>query len=650
MQREWFSLAELSAEGLPGFPRTRQGWEKRAREGKWDRTHQARRRDGRGAGLEYHYSLLPAGAQAVLEVKYGGALSSGQDNSLEKAKALVPAERSGAAWSWFEMLPTKQKEEAARRLDALVRIETLRRRVGAAVAKKTVAAEMNVTLATVHNWIERTRGVHRPDWMPALAPSKRGGGGREAEMQAEVWEFIRSDFLRLSEPSFDSCYARLARACVTNGWELPNRRTLRRWIDKKIPEAVKVLAREGEEAARKLYPAQKRDRSGFHAMEAVNADGHKWDVMCHLEDGTVFRPTTLAFQDLYSGKFVGWRHGTSENKDMVRLAFGDMCMSWGIPDICYLDNGRAFASKWLTGGIKNRYRFKVKAEEPLGILTQLGVEVRWTTPYHGQSKPIERGFGDFARNIADGPWFEGAYTGNSPVTKPANYGARTIPFEEFKRIVDAEIMAHNAQAGRTSDVCGGKLSFNQAFDASYAKALIRKPSPEQLRLCLLAAESVMARSRDGAIHLLNNRYWHEALVNERGNKLTVRFDPDNLHTPLPVYRRDGALICVARLQEAAGFADTNAAREHAKARNAYIRAQREQLAAEKKLTPKDLVELLPKGGGVMPEPKAIGARAAVFDNLARDIANEDAAETEFFQALQKGLRLVPDEPEERPGE
>ncbi|WP_245528436.1 transposase domain-containing protein [Gluconobacter morbifer] len=43
-----------------------------------------------------------------------------------------------------------------------------------------------------------------------------------------------------------------------------------------------------------------------------------------------------------------------------------------------------------TGGIPNRFRFKVKEDEPVGIMTQLGVEVHWTTPYSGQSKPIER--------------------------------------------------------------------------------------------------------------------------------------------------------------------------------------------------------------------------------------------------------------------
>ena len=639
MKKEWLSLAELAAEKLSDMPTTRQAYAARADREGWDKTNLVRMRKGRGAGKEYHYSLLPDAAQVELAQRYGRKRIKANDNTTI-AKPDWREDASGNAWKMYDAAPNKHKEIAQMRLRALNRYDEIYAQAGAAPAIKAVISEYDISDQTLRNWLAIRRRTNRNDLLPALLPEKRGGGGREVEIQGEVWDFIRGDYLRLGEPSFKSCFRRLERACLANGWALPNARTLERRIDS-IPEVVKVLARQGEEAARRLYPAQKRDRSMFHAMQAVNADGHKWDVLCHLEDGTVFRPVTLAFQDLYSGKFVGWRHGTGENKDMVRLAFGDMCMSFGIPDMCYLDNGRAFASKWLTGGTPNRYRFKVKPEEPQGILTALGVEIHWTTPYHGQSKPIERGFGDFARNIADGPWFEGAYTGNSPMNKPANYGSRTIPFEEFKRVIDHEIMMHNAQAGRTSGVCGGKMSFNEAFDASRAKSLIRQATPDQLRLCLLAAEGVKSQARDGSINLMGNRYWHQALVNERGAMLTVRFDPDNLHTDLPVYRRDGTLICIARLQEAAGFADTAAAREHAKARNAYIRATREQLAAEKKLTPKDVVKLMGKSGEVMPEPKKIAARAPVIDNLARDIANEDAAENEFFESLRASLKIVP---------
>ncbi len=640
--REWLSLSELAAEALPGMPGTRQAYAARALQDGWDKTSLVRDRAGRGAGKEYHYSLLPEAAQVELLKRYGRKKRRANDNAAI-VKADWRTDASQNAWAYYNACADKYKDEAKRRLKALVRYDELYAQHGAATALKVVSLEYDISGQTIRNWLDIRRRTNRGDLLPALLPNKRGGGGQRVEIEAEVWDFLCSDYLSLSQPAFKSSYRRLQRFCRHNNFDIPNERTLWRRIEE-LPPQVVVLAREGEEALKRLYPAQRRIRSMFHAMEALNADGHRWDVMVEWEDGSVSRPYTVAFQDLYSGKFVGWRHAQSENKEAVRLALGDTIMSYGLPDICYFDNGRTFASKWMTGRMPNRYRFKIKDEEPAGILTQLEVEVHWTTPYHGQSKPIERGWRDFANDIARGPWFVGAYTGNSPVTKPANYGARAIPIKEFVAIVDREIMEHNARPGRTSAVCGGKLSFNQAFDESYAKALIRQPSAEQKMLFLLAAEGVKAQSKNGEINFCGNRYWHERLLAESGQNLVLRFDPDNLHTSLPVYRRDGTLICLARLLEDAGFANTTAAREHAKNRNAYARATRDQLAAEKKLTAKQIAEMLPMAPGLVPEPKPIAARAPVYDNLARDIANEDDAQAEFLEGLGKHLRLIRNQP------
>lgn len=644
--KEWLSLSELAAEALPGMPGTRRAYAMKVEREGWDKTSLVRDRAGRGAGKEYHYSLLPEPAQVELLKRYGRKKGRANDNAAI-VKADWRGDASQNAWAFFNSCADKYKDEAKRRLKALVRYDEIYAERGASTALKIVSNEYDVSGQTVRNWLDIRRRTNRNDLLPALLPNKRGGAVQRIEIQSEVWDFLCSDYLSLSQPAFKSSYRRMQRFCRHNKFDIPNERTLWRRMQE-LPPQVVVLAREGEDALKRLYPAQRRIRSMFHAMEALNADGHRWDVLVEWEDGSVSRPYTVAFQDLYSGKFVGWRHAQSENKEAVRLALGDTIMSYGLPDICYFDNGRSFASKWMTGRMANRYRFKIKDEEPAGILTQLEVEVHWTTPYHGQSKPIERGFRDFANDISRGPWFVGAYTGNSPVTKPANYGSRAVPIKEFVAIVDREIMEHNSRPGRTSDVCGGKLSFDQAFDASYGKALIRQPNAEQKILFLLAAEGVKAQSKNGEINFCGNRYWHERLLAESGQNLVLRFDPDNLHTSLPVYRRDGTLICLAHLLEDTGFANTTAAREHAKNRNAYVRATREQLAAEKKLTAKQITELLPMGPGIMPEPKPISARPAVYDNLARDVANEDAAESDFFENLHRGMRLIQGGPEGEP--
>ncbi|RYS32216.1 hypothetical protein DLS39_13645, partial [Staphylococcus pseudintermedius] len=148
----------------------------------------------------------------------------------------------------------------------------------------------------------------------------------------------------------------------------------------------------------------------LHAMELLNIDGHKFDVFVKWDDGRISRPMGVAIQDVYSRKMLAVRIGESENKDLTRLAFGDVFRDYGIPKACLMDNGRAFASKAMTGGAKPRFRFKIKDEDPAGLLTSLGIQIHWATPYRGQSKPIERAFRDFCDRVAKHPKFHGAYT------------------------------------------------------------------------------------------------------------------------------------------------------------------------------------------------------------------------------------------------
>lgn len=637
MKKEWWTAKDIAGEKLPGMPTSKRNVNLKIEKLGWNKTELCRRARGHGAPFEYHYTLLPDAAQAVLVERYADAPKA--EKKPQKRSAIEARPPNKTAWDWFESLPDKRKEVAKYRIQVLARLDIVSSRDGTAEAIRKVAKEEDVSEQSIRNWVAARKRANKNDALPALAPAPRGGGGRAVDVDLNFWDAFRADYLRSAERSLKECYRQTCDIAKAQGWKIPNERTLRRRVDD-IPEAVKVMARKGRDAVKAMYPAQERDRSGFHAMQAVNVDGHKWDVFCRYPDGTVARPLMVAFQDLYSGMFVAWRFARSENKDDVRLCLGDMIETYGIPDDCYLDNGRAFASKWLTGGTPNRYRFKVKDEEPDGILTQLGVRIHWTTPFAGQSKPIERGFRDFAQNIAKHPAFEGAYTGNAPDAKPENYGTHAVPIDEFTRIVNQEITKHNARPGRDTRVCQGKFSFQDVFDASYKVSPIRMATQEQLRMCMLMAESVKPRRRDGSIHLFDNRYWHEALLEHRGRPLMVRFDPEDMHQDVAVHAQDGTLICVAQLVEAVGFADTKAAREHAQARNAWRRAIREQLAAEKKMSLAELVALQPKAEAYEP-PETKVIRPIFHGNLAMKPALQvEAEEDDFDMNFAKGLRLV----------
>jgi putative transposase len=642
---EWFSGAELAAESLPGMPATERGWTLRAQRDGWiaaDREGTGwRPRKGRGGGLEFHISNLTEDQQAALAMRYP-AEAAGAPTRLADLPATAPKRALLAAerWEWFDRRPEAVKAIARTRLQALQAVAALRSSaVPKTRAMQRIAAEQKATVQSLYNWEAAVRGVGESDWLPFLAPHYAGGGSHAAECPADAWEELKADFLRLEAPAFTDCYRRLQKRAKQTGWTLPCERTLRRRMDA-LPAAVVTLARDGTDALKRRYPAQERDRSGFHALEAVNADGHLWDLFVKWPDGSVGRPMMVGFQDLYSGKFLSWRIDRSESAHSFRLAFGELVETWGIPDKIWLDNTRAAANKTMTGGVPTRFRFKARDEEPLGILPTMGVEVHWTLPFSGQSKPIERPFRDFGHGAAKDPRFAGAYTGNKPDAKPENYGSVAIPLDYFIATVGELMAEHNAREGRTGGVCG-KRSFDQTFAESYAKAPIRRASEAQRRMWLLAAEAVRVRA-DSTVHLAGNRYWAPFLSDLVGQNVNLRFDPDSLHEPLCIYRADGSFLGEAECLEPVGFDSTEAARQHGRARRAWMRAQKDMLHAERRMSVAELAALHAAADAPAPEKPEARVVRAIFPTAGatalRAEAQPDEDDSRGQALMIKGLR------------
>ncbi len=613
--KEFFSLTELAAAALPELPGTTRGLSKRAEAEGWRANpRHFRKAGGRegGGGFEYHISVLPKAAQLKLSLLHSAPANVDKDLQRERREQL---------WARFESLPKDQKVVAQARLDVINEIAQLvaaGAQRGAAV--EIVTRQAGVRKSAYYEWTQLIGGHDRQDWLAALAPAYATDKGR-ADCHAEAWDVLKSDFLRPEKPSFSACYRRVVAAAARNGWSpIPSERSLRRRLDDEVPEAVQKLARDGRDKAKALYPAQRRTRSDLHAMQAVNMDGHRIDVFVRMPDDSVVRLYLIAIQDLYSGKFVAWRVSESENWIAVRLVIGDMVERFGIPDLFVLDNGRAFASKWISGGARTRYRFKVREEDPQGLLVALGIELKWTQPFSGQSKPIERAFRDLTDDISRHPVCAGAYTGNKPDAKPENYASRAVPLDIFLAHVDQQMAEHNARVGRQGGNCKGR-SFDQTFDASIAEpsTIVRWPTAAQKSLWLLATEDFKARKGNGEIHLHGNRYWDPALTAYAGKKVIIRFDPDHLHKPIKVYDLNNALICDAPCLDDTGFFSAEKAREHAKARNSYQKALSAEKAAHAKLSAQQLADIYATGErqpAPKPEPKRPAVTRIATGNLA----------------------------------
>jgi len=429
-------------------------------------------------------------------------------------------------------------------------------------------------------------GIPRPYWLAFLLPDGKEGRPT-AELHPTAFAAFKRDYLRLEQPDAASCYRRVQRlAQVHRDWlPLPCLKTFVRHMKRDVDYVTRVAMREGDEAMMRLGPKVRRDRSDLAALAIVNADGHTFDVAVRFPDGSIGRPVILGWQDVYSGKLLSYRIARSETADVVRLSFCDMVRQYGIPRRAHLDNGRAFAAKTNTGGVATRYRYKVRDDDQLGVITRLGVEVRWVKPYNGKAKPIERAWRDLATDLSKRPEFAGAYLGNSPTGKPENYGSRAVSWDEFLRVVADGVAEYNARTGRRSEVAAGR-SLDETFAASYATATIRKATANQLAMMLLASNVRPVGRADGFVTLAGNRYWSEALCEHAGRRVEIRFDPEAMHDGVHVFTLDGTYLCKADCVAALGWNTTDAMRaaqrreaDWRKAHKALANAERERDAA-----------------------------------------------------------------------
>lgn len=637
--RIWWTADEIAASALPDMPATKRGVNTLAEREDWRAQGGfARRREGKGGGWEYHWRLFPARAQRKLLL------------AAAAPAAKAPRGRD-ELWAWFEGLPEDVRGKAAERLRIVQEVEAMVPALGRHLAVKQIAAVREVGASTIWNWLAAIEGVRPDDRLPHLAPRHRAQAARVrvADCHPDFWAFLKSDYLRLAAPPFTDCYRRAVREARKQGWAVLPERTLRRRMDREVNRVTQVLMREGVEAVKRLYPPQVRDKSALVAMEAVNGDFHKFDVFvawpaARGEKPRVGRPQMVAFQDIYSGRILAWRVDMSANSTAVLLAAGDMIETWGIPAHVLLDNGREFAAKAVTGGASTRYRFKVREDDIPGLFTALGCTIHWATPYSGQSKPVERAFRDLCQSVAKDPRFAGAYTGNRPDAKPEDYGSRAVPLEEFLTVLAEGIEEHNTRSGRRSEVAFGR-SFAEVFDESYATAPVRKATEAQRRLWLMGAEGIRTDAKSGAIRFQGNVFWDHWLQDHAGEQVIARFDPADFFAGLHVYAASGAYLGHAPVKEAVGFFDQDEARTHARARSAWLKAEKAAAEAHRVYSAAQLGAML-DGSAPDPAPKPDAKVVKpVFGGKVRP-AGADAT----LRAVQEGIaidlaarRAVPDD-------
>ena len=541
----------------------------------------------------------------------------------------------------WERLPEERRQRAGAKLALLDEAIAIAAAEGvsmrAACERIAAAEESRWSAATLLAAWRKTRKLPRHRLALALA-DRWTGCNRFADCDPAAWQAFKADYLRAEAPPLAMCGRTLRRLAGANGWTVPasDRALLRRLRNEVSPQAI-TLARQGPEALGRMRPAQIRDREALFAMEIVCADGHRFDVLVAWPDGTTGRPMLVCWQDVRSGKVLGWRIGREETAHAYRLSMADTLWKYGAPDHAIVDNGRGIAADALTGGSPTRFRRGVRPEDPIGLLTELvGKDgIHWTKPYSGQSKPVERSFRDMASDIAKDIRLAGAYTGKDTVSKPHNYGSKAVPLADFRQVAADGIAQHNARRGRSGLGMDGR-SCDEVFEAARAGREPRKLAPSQLARWLLAADGVVARASDGAVTLHKTRYWCPELASELAGKakaarhVVVRYDPEDLARPVQVEHPDGRVIGRAGAQGAVAYLDREAAKAHERAKAAARKATKAELAAHRAVKAAAVGAML---GEVAGEAPADGEEAplSLVDELLASVAPEEPDETDAMR-------------------
>lgn len=322
---------------------------------------------------------------------------------------------------------------------------------------------------------------------------------------------------------------------------LPCNRTIERYIKSWVEENFGewTYTREGKKAWNdKAAFFIERDYSLIEVGDILVADGHVLNFeTINPKTGKPKRMELVVWYDMASNCPVGWEVLPTENIESIANAFRRACINLGkYPQIAYLDNGRAFRSKYFNG-------VDFKQTGIRGLFGELGIKTIFAWPYHGQSKIVERFFG----TLHELEQFIPSYVGNCIDNKPPRLnrgeklhrktyeatGCRPLTMDEthiaIAKWIDEYI--NRSQRGHLKGKCPAKV-----FLAG------RGPGIDETKLRHLMMHKKRCKITRRGVKLQGHHYYAPELYS-RTHTVDVRYDPQNLSSIL-VYHQ-GQLLCEA---------------------------------------------------------------------------------------------------------
>ncbi|MEM7047047.1 MAG: DDE-type integrase/transposase/recombinase [Pseudomonadota bacterium] len=347
--REWMTAAEIAAAQLPGVPGTKRRINSLAESSNWcdvldaDGTPLARPNRGRGGGLQYHISLLPAAAQEVLREQY-----------LAEQVDRVSSPGGAGLLDWPRPKGTKaaQAQEARACVLALLRAHRF--------AGDTAGAFTDAYNAGL---------IDRPDWLAEVVPKlnrrtllrwkraqaargfagikpglARRGRKSDLEQDTAAVEFLSGLIIR--QPALTAQHLRALlldkQSKLLNGAPIPKIWAIAKWRRRweaahRVPTAY--LADPDDYRRRHKLSVGKSNEWVSRPNQLWEADASPTDVL--LANGK--RHTLYVCLDVYTRRMVCTIAPTARGSAMRGLIRKSI-MAMGVPDTIRTDNGSDFVS------------------------------------------------------------------------------------------------------------------------------------------------------------------------------------------------------------------------------------------------------------------------------------------------------------------
>ena len=373
-----------------------------------------------------------------------------------------------------------------------------------------------------------------------------------------------------------------------------------------------------------------RDYSRINVGDVIVADGHVLNFeILNPWTGKLKRMILILWMDMKSSYPLGWEIMPTENTAAIASALRRAILTLGkMPQVAYLDNGKAFSSRFFNGADLSEANFA-------GLFERLGIRTIFAWPYHGQSKTIERFFGTFSEVERWCPTNTGASIADKP---PRMMRGERLHRRVYEKIMDGRAItleqAHRAVAAWFDTYAERPQQSGHLKGVAPRDVFLAGQGPgvdhEALRH-LMMSQDIKTIRRNG-VYFLGQHYNHPELYGRR-HPVEIRYDLQDT-SRLYVYDTSGEFLCEAtppeKVHPAAGILGTDEDRALLEEQIAHKKRQEKAAAvcARRLLEDEVIPEHRRRMAEIGVEPSESAGQSRSVKQIPRKMSASEAARIE----------------------